>query len=62
YASLVKFLQERQKLLVILSPGSKQKCSILLKRIGVRIAYINEQRFHLELTKKEKAPDGDGTP
>jgi uncharacterized LabA/DUF88 family protein len=62
YASLVKFLLGKQKLLVILSTHPKDKCSILLKRTGVRISYINDQRSHLELVKKEKAPDGDGTP
>lgn len=57
YAGLVKFLQEKQKLLVILSPSNKDKCSILLKRTGVKITYINDQRSHLELVQKEKAPD-----
>ncbi|MDO8435872.1 MAG: NYN domain-containing protein [bacterium] len=61
YSGLVKFLQERHKLLGILSPRNKEKCSILLKRTGARIAYINDQRSHLEPTQKEKAPDGDGT-
>ena len=41
---------------------AKDKCSILLKRTGARISYINEQRSHLELSQKEKAPDGDRTP
>lgn len=61
YAGLVKFLQERQKLLAILSPSSEKKCSILLKRTGARIAYVNDQRSHLEFVQKEKAPDRDGT-
>ena len=61
YAGLVKFLQEKQKFLVILSPHLEEKCSILLKRTGVKIAYINDQRSILEV-KKEKAPNGDGTP
>ena len=62
YASLVSFLQEKQKCYVILFPHPKDKCSILLKRTGAKIAYINDQRSHLESTQKEKAPDGDGTP
>lgn len=41
YASLVKFLKERGKLRVILSPHSKDKCSILLKRTDAPITYIN---------------------
>jgi len=47
YAGLVKFLQEKQKLLGILSPREKEKCSILLKRTGAKIAYIGDQRSHL---------------
>ncbi len=62
YASLVKFLLNKQKLSVILSPRNKEKCSILLKRTGAKIAYINDQRSHLELVRKEKAPDGDKIP
>ena len=60
YAGLIKFLQKRQKLLIILSPGDQVKCSILLKRTGARIAYLNDQRSILEV-KKEKAPDEDKT-
>ena len=62
YAGLVKFLLEREKFFIILSTHPKDKCSILLKRTGVRISYISEQRSHLELSHKEKAPDGDKTP
>lgn len=61
YASLVKFLLQKQKLLVVLSPREGEKCSILLKRTGARIAYLNDQRSILE-SHNEKAPDGDGTP
>ena len=42
--------------------ADKERCSILLKRTGAKIAYINDQRSHLELVQKEKAPDGDKTP
>jgi hypothetical protein len=42
--------------------NKKDKCSILLKRTGAKISYIDEQRLHLELSQKEKAPDGDETP
>src|SRR3989344_679075 len=62
YASLIKFLQKKHRLLVILSPSSAKKCSVLLNRTGAKISYINDQRSNLELTQKEKAPDGDGTP
>ncbi|OHA52157.1 MAG: hypothetical protein A3A97_04575 [Candidatus Terrybacteria bacterium RIFCSPLOWO2_01_FULL_40_23] len=60
YASLIKFLKEKKQVQIILSPSSKDKCSILLKRTNVPIAYIGDQRSNLEL-KKEKAPDADGT-
>src|SRR3989338_473554 len=57
YAGLIKFMQEKQKFMAILSPSNEKKCSILLKRTGAKIAYINDQRSHLELAQKEKAPD-----
>ena len=60
YAGLVKFLKERGKLRVILSPHTKEKCSILLKRTDAPIAYLNNQRLILQ-ARKEKAPDADGT-
>ena len=62
YASLVKFLLNREKFYIVLSTHPKDKCSILLKRTGAKISYINEQRSHLELSQKEKAPAGDKTP
>jgi len=55
YAGLVKFLQEEKKLITILSPSNEKKCSILLKRTGARIAYINDQRSHL-VDSKRKSP------
>lgn len=62
YAGLVKFLIEKQKLAIILSPRSKEYCSILLKRTNAKIAYLNDQRSKLKVSQKEKAPDGDKTP
>ncbi len=44
YAGLVKFLRERGQLETILSPAIQKKCSILLKRTGASIAYMNDQR------------------
>jgi uncharacterized LabA/DUF88 family protein len=58
YAGLVKFLKERGKMRVILSPHSKDKCSILLKRTDAPITYLNDVRLFLE---KEKAPDANET-
>ncbi len=44
YAPLVKFLKEKNKIEVVLSPYETKKCSVLLKRTGVKIAYISDQR------------------
>lgn len=60
YAGLVKFLYERGKLKTILSPHTKNLCSILLKRTNAPIAYLNDQRSILR-AQKEKAPDADRT-
>ena len=60
YAVLVKFLLERNKLRAILSPHKKDKCSILLKRTGAPITYLDEVRT-LTGSEKEKAPNADGT-
>ncbi|MDE2188285.1 MAG: NYN domain-containing protein [Patescibacteria group bacterium] len=61
YAPLVKLLHSRERIETILSPNDAKKCSILLKRTGASIAYINDQRSILEKSKNEKAPDGNGT-
>lgn len=42
YAGLVKFLQEKRRLRGILSPNNK--CSLLLKRTGAPIAYLDDQK------------------
>jgi len=34
----------------------------LAEKYGAKIAYINDQRSHLESVQKEKAPNGDKTP
>jgi len=53
YARFRIWLKDKYKI------NRQDKCSILLKRTGARIAYINDQRSLLELSIKEKAPDGD---
>lgn len=53
YASLVKFLTEKKKLRVILSPGVIDECSILLKKTNASITYLNDVRRKLELKKKK---------
>ena len=59
YASLVKFLQEKNKLKIILSPSIQEKCSILLKRTNSPITYLNDIRNRISLGQKEKAPNKD---
>lgn len=61
FAPLVKFLINKNKIDTVISPYETKKCSVLLKRTNVKIAYITDQRSVLE-TQKEKAPDGDKTP
>lgn len=52
YTPLVKVLIEKDKLETILSPAPVKKCSILLKRTGAPIAYIDDQKDLLELRKR----------
>ena len=58
YAGLIKFLMEKNKIRTVLSPNNK--CSILLKRTSVPIAYLDSQRSILKM-QNEKTPDTDGT-
>ena len=70
YAPLVKVLHGGKRLEAILSPANEEKCSVLLKRTGAPIAYINDQRSILEfgipdpqsvLPLNKEAPDEDET-
>ncbi len=64
YAPLIKVLLAGGKLKAILSPSNPKRCSILLKRTGAPIAYLDDQKSNLELHErnvKEKAPNADGT-
>jgi hypothetical protein len=56
YSSLVKFLQEKNKLKIILSPSVQKRCSILLKRTNAPITYLNDIKNKIALDHKEKAP------
>jgi len=51
YASLVKFLNEKDKMRVILSPANEKKCSIFLKRTGVPITYLKDKKSILKKRK-----------
>lgn len=48
YASLVKFLLEKNKFLTILSPARERKCSILLKRTNAKIVYLEDKKSTME--------------
>ncbi len=48
YAPLVKALNDKECFKTILSPAKSDKLSILLKRVNVPIAYIDDQRSLLE--------------
>ncbi len=60
YSGLVKFLCDRNKLLGLLSPAPKERCSILLKRTGAKISYLKDRQTILE-KRNEKAPNTDRT-
>ena len=59
YACLVKNLKDNNKLVTVLSPNPKNKCSILLKRINAPIVYLDDIKRKICLN--EKAPGKDGT-
>ncbi len=44
YTPLVKVLRAKDRLEVILSPSLPEKCSILLKRTGAPIVYMNDKK------------------
>lgn len=52
YSSLIKFLQAKNKLRIILSPSIQEKCSILLKRTNAPITYLNEVKEKISLKRK----------
>lgn len=60
YAGLISFLKERKVLRSLISPNNK--CSFLLRKINIPILYLDTQRNNLQVSQKEKAPDGDKTP
>lgn len=49
YAPLVKFLISKQKMIAVVSPYETKKCSVLLKRTDVKIAYIADQKTILKI-------------
>lgn len=51
YAPLVKFMIAKEKMLTVISPYETQRCSVLLKRTGVKISYITDQKTILQNRK-----------
>jgi len=47
YTGLVRFLQEKSRLSVILSPAKEDRCSVLLKRTSAPIVYIKDKKHIL---------------
>ena len=52
YASLVRFWQEKKVPCVIVSPAPIDKCSILLKRTGAPIVYLDDVKHKLSFQPK----------
>ena len=62
FSCLIKFLQEKEREVIILSPS--RKCSIFLMRTGSAITYLDDVKNNISLSQsiiKEKAPDEDET-
>lgn len=53
YACLVKFLQDKNKLRIILSPSVQEKCSILLKRTNAPITYLDDVKNKISLSNRK---------
>jgi len=52
YAPLIRFLQEKKVQCSIISPAPITKCSILLKRTGVPIIYLEDIKHKLSFQSK----------
>ncbi len=52
YAPLVMFLKRRNQLRALVSPSPTQRCSVLLKRTGARIAYLGDKKALLSADMK----------
>jgi hypothetical protein len=44
YAPLIAFFKEKAVPCTIVSPATKEKCSVLLRRTGVPVLYMNDVR------------------
>lgn len=52
FTTLVRLLDKKQHLIGILSPASARRCSVLLKRLNVRMWFLDEQRHRLQAHTK----------
>jgi len=59
YAPLVKFWMEKRVKCLIISPAPTSKCSVLLKRTGVPIVYLEDVKYKLGYQLNKKAPGTD---
>lgn len=53
YTPLVKFLFAKNKIDAVVSPYETKKCSVLLKRTGVKIVYITDQKTILSSLERK---------
>lgn len=61
FACLVKFLQEKERFLVLISPNHR-KASVLLRRVvSGNIVFLERMKNRLERIRNEKTPMRDGT-
>ena len=44
YGGMVSFFLEHKKFYVVLSPNNRPDCSVLLRRTGAKIAYLQDQK------------------
>ena len=57
YAPLIEVLLKRKQLHAILSPSPSARCSVLLKRTGARIVYLDDKKA-LVSPEKKRPPAG----
>ncbi|HNW96540.1 MAG TPA: NYN domain-containing protein [Candidatus Paceibacterota bacterium] len=62
YAGLVKFLKEKNKLKIILSPSVPEKCSILLKRTNAPITYLNDVKRLISMNANSETGNNEKAP
>lgn len=61
FSGLAKLLSSKNALKCIISPASKEKCSILLKKLNLPITFLSDPNLLIKFTRNKKAPRTDGT-